>query len=181
MVARVVARRRLKRKQEKAQRHAQPGRAQGVAPPTAVSHEGRAVGPRLVVREAGYVERLAYTRAQAAAALGISLRSLHRHVLPFVETIELGSGTRLIPVDELERFAAERRRPAPGAPATLAKAGRPRALPAELVERIRRARAEGRSLAQIARDLNEAGTPTAHGGMRWWPSTVRAVLDRVSA
>ena len=31
------------------------------------------------------------------------------------------------------------------------------------------------------RELNAAGTPTAHGGARWWPSTVRAVLDRVSA
>jgi hypothetical protein len=135
----------------------------------------------VVVREARHVERLAYTRAQAAAALGIGRSSLYRHVLPFVETIELGSGTRLIPVDELERFVAERRRPAPGAPATLPRPGRPPALPAEVVKRIRRARAEGRSLAQIARDLNATGTPTAHGGARWWPSTVRSVRDRVSA
>ena len=101
-------------------------------------------------------------------------------MLPFVETIELGSGTRLIPVDELECFAAERRRPVPGRSAGRARSGRPRVLPVEVVERIRLARGEGRSLAQIARDLNEAGTPTAHGGLRWWPSTVRGVLDRVS-
>jgi hypothetical protein len=29
--------------------------------------------------------------------------------------------------------------------------------------------------------LNSAGTPTAHGGKRWWPSTVRSVLSRSSA
>jgi hypothetical protein len=132
-----------------------------------------------VVREARFVQRLAYTRAQAAAALGISRRSLYRHVLPFVETIELSSGTRLIPVDELERFATERRRPASGRVESSTKRGRPSALAAEVVERIRRERETGRSLAQIARELNAAGTPTAHGGVRWWPSTVRAVLDRV--
>jgi hypothetical protein len=37
-----------------------------------------------------------------------------------------------------------------------------------------------RALAQIARALNTAGTPAADGGMRWWPSTVRAVLDRIA-
>jgi hypothetical protein len=31
---------------------------------------------------------------------------------------------------------------------------------------------------QIARELNATGTPTAHGGAQWWPSTVRAVLRR---
>ena len=38
--------------------------------------------------------------------------------------------------------------------------------------------ANGKSLRQIARDLNAAETPTAHGGAQWWPSTVRAVLVR---
>ncbi len=53
-------------------------------------------------------------------------------------------------------------------------------LPDELLAEIRTAHAAGRSLAQIARELNATGTPTAHGGARWWPSTVRAVLDRVA-
>ena len=35
---------------------------------------------------------------------------------------------------------------------------------------------EWQELRQIARDLNAAETPTAHGGAQWWPSTVRAVL-----
>jgi hypothetical protein len=38
--------------------------------------------------------------------------------------------------------------------------------------------ASGRSLADIARTLTSEGIATAHGGHRWWPSTVRAVLLR---
>jgi recombinase len=45
-----------------------------------------------------------------------------------------------------------------------------------LVGRIRTERAAGKSLGQIARDLNASNTPTAHGGAQWWPSTIRAVL-----
>jgi Recombinase len=56
--------------------------------------------------------------------------------------------------------------------------GRPAALPPQLVEHIGAEHACGKSLAQIARDLNASGTPTAHGGRQWWPSTVRAVLRR---
>jgi len=37
----------------------------------------------------------------------------------------------------------------------------------------------GSSLAAIARDLNEQGTPTAQGGARWHASTVRNILKRV--
>ena len=29
--------------------------------------------------------------------------------------------------------------------------------------------------SQIARDLNAAGVPTAHGGARWHPGTVRQI------
>ena len=63
----------------------------------------------MVVREARRVERLAYTRSQAAEALGISPSTLRR-LLPYIDTIELPWGTTLIPVDELERLAVERRR-----------------------------------------------------------------------
>lgn len=47
------------------------------------------------------------------------------------------------------------------------------------VERSRAERAAGKTLAHIARDLNASGTPTAHGGRQWWPSTVRAIFARV--
>jgi recombinase len=47
-----------------------------------------------------------------------------------------------------------------------------------IVDRIQAERANGKTLAEIARQLNPAGTPAAHGGAQWWPSTVRAVLAR---
>jgi len=49
----------------------------------------------------------------------------------------------------------------------------------ELVIRILAGPAAGKSLARIARELDEDHVPTAHGGTRWWPSTVAAVLRRV--
>jgi len=155
--------RRRQRRREKLQRHA-------VALPSATAD------PRPIIREANRVERLAYTRSQAAEALGIS-RSTFNRLLPSLETVELPWGTRLIPVDELERLLRERRRPARGR-RERATPGRPRALAPELVARIRAERATGKSLARIAADLNANGTPTAHGGRRWWPSTVQAVLRR---
>lgn len=56
--------------------------------------------------------------------------------------------------------------------------GRPRALPAKVVTRIRNLRSRGHSLAKIAERLNADDVPTAHGGAQWYPSTVKAVLDR---
>jgi len=40
--------------------------------------------------------------------------------------------------------------------------------------------AAGSSLADIARGLNRDQVPTSQGGREWWPSTVKAVLDRSS-
>jgi hypothetical protein len=91
-----VSRRRLRRKTAKAQRH--------VAPPLRLA----AASP-VIVREAVRVERLAYTRTQAAEALGISRSTFDRRVLPLLETVEMPWGTRLVPIDELERLVAERR------------------------------------------------------------------------
>jgi hypothetical protein len=126
------------------------------------------------------VPRLAYTRKQAAEALGVSRSTFDRRVLPLLETIEMQWGTRYVPVDELERLVAERRRPARGRPQAVPP-GRPVAVADELVGRIRAQHAQGKSIRQIARDLNAAGTPTAHGGAQWWPSTVRAVIRRARA
>ncbi len=131
-----------------------------------------------VTREAPIVERLAYTRSQAAEALGLSRSTFIRRVLPYVETVEMPWGAKLIPVDELERLLAERRRPAkPGA--APARRGRPRGVPKQVVERIEVAHNAGYSLGEIARELNADSVPTAQGGRQWWPSTVRALLDRV--
>jgi site-specific DNA recombinase len=47
---------------------------------------------------------------------------------------------------------------------------------ADIVRRIFAAKAEGATLKAIADDLNVDGVPTKRGG-RWWPGTVRYVLD----
>jgi hypothetical protein len=133
--------------------------------------------PRTIIRPAPHVERLAYTRSQAAKALGISRSTLIRRVLPYVETIEMPWGARLIPVDEIERLLAERRRPAKPSAAP-ARRGRPRQVPEQVVERIEAAHTAGQSLGEIARELNADRVPTSQGGRQWWPSTVRAVLSR---
>ena len=126
------------------------------------------------------MERLAYTRSQAAEALGISTSTFNRRLLPLIETVSMPSGRRLIPVDELERLLAQRRERALAQHVRHAPAGRRPGLPAEVIARIRRQRAAGTSLAEIARTLNSDNVPTAQGGRQWWPSTVRAVLNRPS-
>ena len=54
--------------------------------------------------------------------------------------------------------------------------GRPRTMPVNVRERIRRERATGLSLPKIAAGLNADSIPTAQGGRRWYPSTVSAAL-----
>ena len=127
----------------------------------------------------GLPGRSAYTRTQAAEALGISRSTFNRRVLPRIETVEMPWGARLIPADELERLVAEWRRPAREGARPSRPPGRPTALAPDMVDRICAERATGKSLAQIARDLNDSRTPTAHRGRQWWPSTVRAVLVRL--
>jgi Recombinase/Bacterial regulatory protein, Fis family len=152
-----MSRRRLRRRAEKERRHTHP---------------------RAIVRAAIAVERLAYTRTQAAEALGISRSTFTRRVLPYIETVEMPWGARLIPADELERLIAERRRPPREHTPPSPPPGRPVALAPDVVKRIHAERAAGKSLARIARDLNDSAMPTAHGGRQWWPSTVRTVLVR---
>ena len=129
------------------------------------------------IRQADSVERLAYSILQAAEALGVSASTVSRSIVPLVETIELESGRALIPVDELERILAERRRPVSPRPQR-APVGRPSAVPANVAERIRDEHTAGRTLGQIARGLDADQIPTAQGGRRWWASSVRAVLLR---
>jgi hypothetical protein len=157
-----MARRRHRRQVEKARRHTRPP-------------EGAA--SRSAIRETTRVERLAYTRTQAAEALGLGRTTFNRRVLPLVDIVEMPWGAKLIPADELERLLAEHRRPARGRPQP-ARPGRPASVAPDVVDRIHTERAGGKSLADIAGGLNESRTPTAHGGTQWWPSTVRAVLVR---
>jgi hypothetical protein len=164
------------------QRRAARRRLQPARPPEPASPPGEPrlpTEPEIATRRVEVpsdVTRLAYTPTQAAQALGVSRSTLHR-LLPYLDTIELPRGGSLIPVDELERLVAERRRAA-ARRRPAARPGRKPGVPPDVVARIRASRAAGRSFWQIAADLNASGTPTAHGGAQWWPSTVRAVLAR---
>lgn len=158
-----MATRKQRRKREKEQRHApEPLRLQRL--------DGRQLEES--------VNRLVYSREQAAQALGISLATLDRRVVPVIATIKTEWGTRLIPAAEFERYLAEHTEE-PRAPRRRSRRpGRKPSLPADVVSRIRHESARGLSLAEIARRLDRDGIPTAQGGRQWWPSTVRAVLCR---
>jgi hypothetical protein len=173
-----MSRRRLRRKTAKVKRRADPHGAllDGLDDESQRELEiPRYRTAPLPARETQHVERLAYTRAQAAAALGMTPATFARRVLPLIETVEMPWGKQLVPVDELERLLAEHRHAAPA----IAKArtvGRRPMLPDGVVIRIASEHGAGKSLGQIARDLNADRVPTAQGGTQWWPSTVRVVL-----
>jgi hypothetical protein len=82
------------------------------------------------------------------------------------------------PRAELDRYLAERTEEPRSPQRRQARSGRRSKLPPEVVARIRRERAQGSTLAEIARRLNRDGIPTSQGGRRWWPSTVRDILSR---
>lgn len=54
--------------------------------------------------------------------------------------------------------------------------GRPVVMSAEVKERIVRDKAEGKTLAGIARQLTLEGVPTSRGGVQWYASTVKGAL-----
>jgi hypothetical protein len=126
------------------------------------------------------VQRLTYTREQAAEALSISLATLDRRVTPVISTVMTESGRRLIPVAELERYLVERTQPPRAERREPRSAGRKRGLPPALEARIRDEHLRGKSLGEIARGLNTDGAKTAQGGRQWWPSTVQTVLRRLA-
>jgi len=59
--------------------------------------------------------------------------------------------------------------------------GRPRSLPEDVALRVAELRNGGATLAAIADQLNAEQVPTARGGVRWYPNTIRAILARETA
>lgn len=55
--------------------------------------------------------------------------------------------------------------------------GRPSTLPADVVARIVSDRASGLSYGKVAAGLNADAVATGQGGSKWYPATVRKVLD----
>src|SRR3954447_26715228 len=150
-----MSRRRKSRREQKQRRH-----------PVSVERRPPSISTHLV--SADEVQRLTYTRSQAAEALGVSVQTIDRRVVPAIETVKTAWGARLIPVSELERYLAEHTQPARRQRAP-ANRGRPATVPEEVASRIEREHGLGRSLGQIARDLSADGIPTAQGGRQWWP------------
>jgi DNA invertase Pin-like site-specific DNA recombinase len=60
------------------------------------------------------------------------------------------------------------------------KLGRPAKLAPEVIGEIVKLRGEGKTLQAIADTLNARGVENAHKGARWYPSTIRYTLERVS-
>ena len=58
--------------------------------------------------------------------------------------------------------------------------GRPPRMSQDAIEPIRRERAAGNSLAAIANGLNADRIPTAQGGRRCYPATIRYTLNRTN-
>jgi hypothetical protein len=75
------------------------------------------------LHEASSVERLAYSRKQAAEALGVSIATIDRRVVPAIETVKTPWGQRLIPVDELKRFLRQHTESGRRPPLTVRPAG----------------------------------------------------------
>nr|WP_281070320.1 recombinase family protein [Paeniglutamicibacter kerguelensis] len=57
------------------------------------------------------------------------------------------------------------------------KLGRRTELPVAVVKRIKAERRDGATYTAIANGLTEDGTPTAQGGARWYPATVKKILE----
>src|SRR5579872_1324177 len=112
-----MANRRQRRKGEKERRH---------APKPA--YDGELGGP---------VGRLVYSREQTAQALGISLATLDRHVVPAIATVKTEWGARLIPATEFDRYLAERTEQPLGRPRRSGRAGRKAKVPPDVVARVR--------------------------------------------
>lgn len=166
----MAARRKRRRIEKRRRQRRSSDQRSGSFPTTA--------GPEF--RLAERVEPLVYTRRQAAAVLGISLATLDRRIVPALNTVKTPSGTRLIPISEIERFLEQHTQVASIEFSPRRRAGRRSSVPPTIVERIKREHAEGKSLGEIARGLTASGAPTSQGGRRWWPSTVRGILAHSS-
>jgi hypothetical protein len=112
-------------------------------------------------------ERLV-TRREAADVLGISLDTVDRRLRAQAGESRTPWGAIGLPAAAVAEHLHD---PWPGR-------GRAARLDEAVVARIVSQRRSGWTLAAIAFALNEAGVATSHGGVRWWPATVRKVISR---
>ena len=149
----------------------------GIAHALKVLHEG-AAGTLLVAK----LDRATRSTIDAAKLLersqreGWALVALDLGLDPTTPTGELVA-TIMAAVAQWERRAiGTRTKDALAAKrAQGVRLGRPSVLPAEVTDRIVSAYQAGMSWSAIARQLDADGVPTAHGGLKWYPATVRKV------
>lgn len=79
--------------------------------------------------------------------------------------------------DERDRIRTRTREALAAKRAAGVRLGRPSSLPREVIERIVADRAAGLGYQRIANSLNADEVPTAQGGARWYPATVRRVFE----
>ena len=151
----------------------------GLAAALADVEEGRAAA--LVVAK---LDRLSRSVADASQILDRSSRAGWRVIscdMAVDTTTPAGeaAAAMMIVFSQLERrLISQRTKDALAAKrAAGVRRGRPSTLPLDLVAEIVTAHRAGSSMAAIARDLTDRGVPTARGGVKWYPSTVKAVLD----
>ena len=111
---------------------------------------------------------------EAAAFLGVSVRTLRRRLAAGELAVNARTpwGAQAITEQELSRHRAARRPD---------RGGRPRVVSDEVAGRAAELRGRGLSYARVGATLEAEGVPTAHGGRRWWASSVRALLERPPA
>jgi DNA invertase Pin-like site-specific DNA recombinase len=116
----------------------------------------------------------------ASQAEGWSLIALDLGLDPTTPTGELVA-TLMAAIAQWERRAiGQRTKDALAAKrARGVRLGRPVALGADLSQWILTAHQGGMGWSAIARNLNERSIATAHGGSKWYPSTVRSVVTRL--
>ena len=169
-------------------------------------HEDVASGKSLGKRPGLDAAMAAIHRGEAAGLVVAKLDRLSRSVIDAAHTIEAArrEGWNLVALDlgvdfstaageamanmtatfaQLERrLIGERTRAALAVKkAQGVRLGRPNVLPADVRERIVTERSSGAGWTTIADRLNADAIPTAHGGQRWYPATVRKVIIGASA
>ncbi len=145
------------------------------------------------------------SRGEFEALVSAKLDRLSRSVLDFAQLLERSEKERwglvLLDLDldttkpagrlvahvmaavasfERDRIAERTREALAAVKARGVRLGRPVTLPKRVRSRITRLHDQGHGLTTIADQLNGDRVPTARGGMRWYPSTVRAVLQSVA-
>ncbi len=109
--------------------------------------------------------------ALVALDLGVDTSTPSGEMMANVLAVFAQFERRLISQRTKEALAAKR--------ASGVRLGRPSTLSRQVERRILRERQAGKTLAGIAAKLNADGVPTAQGGARWHPATIRSVVSRL--